>query len=217
MNMDKKLQQVWDTLADSWTNVRAWPYPEVREFSQKIKKDLLIDVACGNCRNLLPFKEKNIELLGIDFSKGMIKEAKKYCKKKGIKTSFIIGEITQLPIKNNVASTIIYTSTISHLRTKKERLKSLEEVKRISKKDFRMILSIWNRWQRKFIWKLVKSYFFGEYPNIYVDWNYHDVIHKRFYHLYTKKEMENDLKEVGLKIEKISKDNHGGIWFWVTG
>ena len=213
--MNKNLQKTWDTLADSWTNVRAWPYPEVKEFSKTTSKGLVIDVACGNCRNLLPFSEKN-PCVGLDFSKGMIREAKKYCKKKGMKVNLILGEVTQLPIKNNVASTIIYTSTISHLRTKKERIKSLNEIKRVGKKDFKMILSIWNRWQRKFIWNLIKNYFFGKYPNVYVDWNYHGKKHKRFYHLYTKREMKKELDQMNLKIEKTSKDKHGGIWFWVT-
>lgn len=213
--MNKDLQKTWDILADSWTNLRVWPYPEVKEFSKNTNKGLVVDIGCGNCRNLLPFSEKN-PCVGIDFSRGMIKESKKYIKKRNMKVSLVIGDIAKLPIKNNVASTVIYTSTISHLRAKRERLESLEETKRIGKKDFRMVLSIWNRWQKKFIWKLIRSYFFGKYPNVYVDWNYHDKIRKRFYHLYTKREMGKDLKQVGLKVEKISKDKHGGIWFWVS-
>ena len=212
--MDKELQQVWDTLSDSWTNVRAWPYPEVREFSRNISNGLVIDIACGNCRNLLPFK--NIECVGMDFSKGMIREAKKYIKKNGMKVNLVIGEATKLPFKQNISTTVIYTSSISHIRKKEDRIKSLEEIKRIGKKNFKMIISVWNRWQVRFIWKLIKSYFFGDYPNVYVDWNYHGVIHKRFYHLYTQREMESDLKKIELKVEKTNKDKHGGIWFWVT-
>jgi len=212
--LDKDLQKTWDTLADSWNNFRNRPYPEVEEFSKIANKGLVIDIGCGNCRNLLPFT--NNACVGLDFSKGMIREAKKYTKKKGIKVNLILGEVTQLPLKNNIASAIIYTSTISHLRTKEERLNSLKETKRIGKKDFRMILSIWNRWQLKFLWKLIKGYFFGGYSNVYVDWNYHGMIHKRLYHLYTKNEMKGELKQLNLKIEKISKDKHGGIWFWVT-
>ncbi|MBD3156085.1 MAG: methyltransferase domain-containing protein, partial [Candidatus Aenigmarchaeota archaeon] len=173
------------------------------------------DIACGNCRNLLPPTKKGLSCVGIDFSKGMIKEGKKYAKKRGMKINLIIGDLTNLPLKENIASTIIYTSSITHLRTKKERLKSLKEVKRIGKTDLRMILSIWNRWQPKFLWKLLKAFLFGRYPNVYVDWNYHGATHKRFYHLYSKNEMLKDLKKVGLKSEKIIKDDHGGIWFWV--
>ena len=132
----------------------------------------------------------------------MIREAKKYTRKKRMKVSLVLGDITKLPIKNYIASTIIYTSTISHLRSKKERINSLEEIKRIGKKNFKIILSIWNRWQIKFLWKLVKSFFSGKYPNVYIDWNYHGKKHKRFYHLYTKKEIEKELKQMNLKIEK---------------
>jgi len=212
--LDKDLQKTWDTLSDSWNNLRNRPYPEVKEFSGTTKKGLVVDIGCGNCRNLIPFSEN--KCIGMDFSKGMIKEAKKYCEKNQIKVDFILGEVNRLPLKNNVASTIIYTSTISHLRSKEQRIESLKETKRIGKKGYKMIISIWNRWQKRFIWKLLKNYFFGKYPNIYVNWNYHGNIHKRFYHLYTKKELVKELNQLNLKIEKTSKDEHGGIWFWVT-
>jgi len=213
--MDKDLQQVWDELADSWTNLRAWPYPEVKEFAGTAEEGLVVDIACGNCRNLLPFTKKSLPCVGIDFSKGMIREAKKYAEKNNMDINLVLGDLTNLPLKENLALTVIYTSSISHLRTKRERVKSLEEAKRIGKRDFRMILSIWNRWQLRFLWKLFKAFFFGKYPNVYVDWNYHGVIHKRFYHLYSKNEMMRDLEKTGFRVEKIIKDDHGGIWFWI--
>ena len=79
----------------------------------------------------------------------------------------------------------------------------------------KILMSEWKRWQPRFIWQLIKSFFFSHFADVYVDWNYHGKIYKRFYHLYTKKELEDDLKEVGLKIEKIWYDG-GNIWSSVS-
>ncbi|MEM5793061.1 MAG: methyltransferase domain-containing protein [Candidatus Aenigmatarchaeota archaeon] len=208
--MDEELRDVWDTIADSWNNLRSKPQPEVVDFSRKYS-GLVVDIGCGNCRNLISFKGK---LVGIDFSKKMILEAKKFCEKRGVEVYLVIGDATNLPLKDSIADVIIYTSVISHLKKRDERLKSLKEIKRAGKDGFISILSIWNRWQMRFVWKLILGLFKGTYPDVYVDWNYHGKKYKRFYHLYTKKEMERDLKEVGFIIEKTFKSK-GGVWFWI--
>ena len=72
---EKKIRQVYDTIADSWSNLRVRPLYEVVNFCNSIEnKDLVLDLGCGNCRNLLPFLKRNFKCIGIDFSKGMIKE-----------------------------------------------------------------------------------------------------------------------------------------------
>ena len=212
--MDKEIRKTWDTISDSWTNLRVKPEEEILKFSKKSENGIVVDLGCGNCRNLVPFKGKT--LVGIDFSKSMIREAKKYCKKNGLEVSFIIAEVSKLPLKNKIANTIIYASTISTIKEKSDRIKSLEEIKRVGKDGFKMILSIWNRWQKRFFWKLFKSFISGKYPNIHVEWNYHGTICKRFYHLYTTREMKKEIIGAGLKIEKISRSK-GNVWFWVKG
>ena len=209
--MDENLRSVWDRIADSWTNLRPRPEPNVLEFSKDCK-GLVVDIGCGNCRNLIPFKGK---LVGIDFSKNMVKEAKKFCERRDMNVFLVIGDAVNLPIKDGVANCIIYTSVISHIKKREDRIRSLEEVRRVAKVDAKIILSIWNRWQKRFFLKLIISFLKGEYPNVYVDWNYHGKVYKRFYHLYTKSEMKKDLEEVGFIIERIFKDKKGGIWFLV--
>ena len=78
--MDKDLQRVWDTIADSWTNLRVRPWEEVLEFSKDVNEGFVLDIGCGNCRNLVPFVANKIDCVGVDFSKGMIKEAEEYIK-----------------------------------------------------------------------------------------------------------------------------------------
>jgi len=201
-------KEVWETLADSWTHLHIKPEKEIINFSKIINKGPVLDLGCGNCRNSLPFLERKIDCVGVDFSKGMIREAKKFLKKRNFNENLIMGNLDNLPFKKGSFLLIICVRTLHHLETRGHRLKALKEMKRVG---IKILMSAWKRWQSRFIWQLVKSFFSGHFADIYVDWNYHGKIYKRFYHLYTKKELEDDLKNAGLKIEKIWYDD-GNIW-----
>jgi len=205
-------KEVWNKLADSWTHLHVKPEGEVIKISKIINSGPILDVGCGNCRNLIPFLEKNFFCVGMDFSKGMIREGKKFLNRKKLKTNLVIGSLENIPFKKGSFLLILCVRTLHHLKTRELRIKALEEMKRIG---IKILLSEWKRWQFRFFWKLIKSFFEGHFADVYVDWNCHDKIYKRFHHLYTKKELENDLKKVRLKIEKIWCDN-GNIWSLVN-
>jgi ubiquinone/menaquinone biosynthesis C-methylase UbiE len=207
-----KQREVWETLADSWTNLHANPEEEIVNFSKIINKGPVLDLGCGNCRNSLPFLKRKIDCIGLDFSKGMIREAKEFLKKNNLNENLVIGSLDYLPFKKGSFLFVMCIRTLHHLETREFRLKALEEIKRVG---IKILMSEWKRWQLRFIWQLIKSFFSGHFADVYVDWNYHGKIYKRFYHLYTKKELENDLKKSGLKIEKIWYDD-GNTWSLVN-
>jgi len=199
-------REIWNALADSWTNLRVKPEKEVTEFSKRINSGLVLDAGCGNGRNSLLFLEKKLKCVELDFSKTMIREAKKFLKRREFDANFIVASVTNLPFKSNVFSMIIFVRTLHDVETRKGRLKALSEVKRVGKK---IIISCWHKWDRKLFLVVLKHLFSSD---VYIDWNYHGKTYKRFYHLYTKKELERDLKEAGFKNFKIWDDKKGNIW-----
>jgi ubiquinone/menaquinone biosynthesis C-methylase UbiE len=205
-------REVWETLADSWTHLHVKPEEEVIDISKTINKGSILDLGCGNCRNSLPFLERNIECIGVDFSKSMIKEGKKLLKKRKLKENLVIGNLIDLPFKKRSFLLIICIRTLHHIETRKLRLKTLNEMRRVG---IKILMSEWRRWQLRFVWDLTKSLFSGHFTDVYINWNYHGKIYKRFYHLYTEKELEDDLKEVGFKSFKIWDDKRGNIWCWI--
>jgi len=205
-------REVWNAIAGSWTNLRVKPEREVIIFSEIINSGPILDVGCGNCRNLIPFLKKSFFCVGMDFSKGMIREAKKFLKKRKLSTRLVIGNLSDLPFKKGTFLSILCIRTLHHLETREIRLKALKEMKRVG---IKILMSEWKRWQLRFIWKLIRSFFSRHFADVYVDWNYHGKKYKRFHHLYTKKELEDDLKKVRLKIEKMWYDN-GNIWSLVN-
>jgi ubiquinone/menaquinone biosynthesis C-methylase UbiE len=205
-------KEVWETLADSWTNLHNKPEKEIIDISKKINKGPILDLGCGNCRNSLPFLERKIDCIGLDFSKGMIREAKKLLKKKKLNENLVIGNLVDIPFKKGSFLFILCIKSLHHLETREKRLKVLKEMKRVG---IKILMSEWKRWQSRFFVYLIKSFFTGHFADVYVNWNYHGKIYKRFYHLYTKKELETNLKEAGFKSFKIWDDKRGNIWCWI--
>jgi len=201
-------REVWEILSDSWTHLHVKPEEEVVNFSKIINKGPILDLGCGNCRNSLSFLERKIDCVGLDFSKGMIREAKQFLKKRNLNKSLVVGSLDNLPFKKGSFLLIMCIRTLHHLESRELRLKALQEMKRVG---IKILMSEWKRLQSRFIWQLIRSFFSGHFADVYVDWNYHGKIYKRFYHLYTKKELEEDLKNAGLKIEKIWCGD-GNIW-----
>ncbi|MBS3055682.1 MAG: class I SAM-dependent methyltransferase [Candidatus Aenigmarchaeota archaeon] len=178
----KNLREVYDTIADSWTNLRVKPDEFVNDFAEKNIGSPLLDLATGNGRNLVPFLNKNIKCIGIDFSRNMIKEAKKFLSRRKLTANFIIADITKLPFKEKTFKTILAVAIIHHLETREKRLKALREVKRVSNNS-NVLISVWKDETAA--------------PNEYKLWRYHGKEYKRFYHFYSLEEIDQDLKESG--------------------
>lgn len=199
-------KEVWEKIADSWTHLRTKPEKEIIEFSKNIKNGRVLDLGCGNGRNLLPFLQKGLKCFGLDFSKSMIKEAKNFLKRRNLNADFVVGDIAKLPFKSKSFSAIILIRALPHLETRKKRLECLREIKRVGEKA---IISCWYKWDRKLFWTVLKHFLSSD---VYVKWNYHGKKYKRFYHLYTEKELEKEIKKVGFKNFKIWYDKRGNIW-----
>jgi len=198
-------REVWEELAESWTHFRTKPEGEILQLASEYAGNKVLDVGCGNGRNMLPFIEKNF-CVGLDFSKNMIKEAKKLLASRGHKLYLVVGDMKYIPFKNDAFDLALFIRTLHHGETKIDRLEALIEVKRVSKK---VVISVWKKWQIRFLFKLLRNLFQSD---IFVEWRKKNKVVKRFYHLYTKKELEKDAMEVGLTVKKIWEDGKGNIW-----
>ena len=210
----RKLRSVYDLIADSWTNLRAHPEREVSEFVRKLNKGLVLDLGCGNCRNLVPLLKKRFPCVGMDFSRSMTRQAKRYLKKRNLRASLVIGDARNLPFKDSIFDYVICLRTLPHIPTKKLRMRTLSELKRVAKKKRKVLLSVWKRWHKTTISPILDSIFKEKFESndAWAKWNYFGKVYKRFYHLYSKEELEEDLKRVRLTIEKVWDDERGNIW-----
>jgi ubiquinone/menaquinone biosynthesis C-methylase UbiE len=190
-----QLKEIYEEIADSWSNFRTKPV----SFLPKKLKGKIIDVGCGNARNIIPFAKNGLFCVGADFSKGMIKNALKMCEKSNVEAEFVLADAAELPFKDKSFDSCISIATLHHLNPRKNRVKSLKEMKRICKGS--VYVSVWYRWQFYHLKNLLKNIL--HFGDVYVDWKIKGKVLKRYYHLYTKKELQKDAEESGLIVESI--------------
>lgn len=190
-NMNQK--QIWDKLAFQWHNFRQKPTEEVIWFLNKYYKNKgkLLDIGCGNGRNLIPFAKLNFECHGIDFSENMLKNAKTLADKNKVKISLELANITKIPYPNNSFDYCLHIASLHHLNLKEEQLKSLQETYRVLKQNGLVLLTVWNKLQLKFLFKP---------KDTYVSWKINNKRYKRYYHLFTYFELKRLIKKTKFKI-----------------
>jgi len=187
----KNQEKIWNNLAEQWDNFRNKPEKIVYYFKEKYNKTpiRIIDIGCGNCRNLIPFQKD--DCYGVDFSKKMLEKAKLISKKHKLNLKLYKAELTKLPFKNNFFDRALMLASLHHIENNKDRIKALEELHRILKKDGIALITVWNKWQLRFLFNQ---------KNTYIKWKIKEKIYDRYYYLFNYFELKNLIKKPNFKI-----------------
>jgi ubiquinone/menaquinone biosynthesis C-methylase UbiE len=191
MGKSASQEKVWESIAAQWNNFRQMKFQPLYDFFErhcKGKKGKVLDIGCGNARNLLPFS-KNFECYGIDFSGGMISLAKQFCKKHGMKCILKKADMRNLPFRSNFFDVCIMPASLHNVEENPE--KALTEMHRVLKSGGIVFISVWNKWQPKFFFRK---------KNLLIPWKKKNKILHRYYHLYNYFELRKMLKKAGFKI-----------------
>jgi len=202
-NKEISQEEVWDALSEQWYHFRQQPFRDVNEelenFSE-MKKGKILDIGAGNCRNLMNFSKRGFECYGVDFSKEMIKQAKKFCKKYDFKVKLKKARAEKLPFLKNSFDYILNMATLHHLdKTKQE--KAVKEMFRVLKKNGIALIAVW----KKPFGKEIKEMNVREY---YLAWHIKDKTYWRYYYVFDMKELKNLFQESGFKILKEKEDKN---------
>lgn len=193
-------EKLWDKLAESWNNFRQKPENITEYFKDKYTNNAgrIVDLGCGNGRNLIPFQ--NFICYGVDFSQNMLNKAVLISEKYNLDIQLRKASLDKLPFKDNFFDYALMLASLHHLETKEKRLSSLKEVYRILKNNGIALITVWNKWQLRFLFKK---------KDTLIPWKQKDKIYYRYYHLFNYFELRNLLKKSKFKVleSKISKGN----------
>lgn len=195
-NSEKEQERVWDSLAESWHSFRQRPQKEIGIFLKKLSenwpKGKVLDIGCGNCRNLLPFSYNDFDCYGIDSSRKMLEFAAKHIKKHMMKVKLKKAYATSLLFSSNFFDYVLCASMLHNLG-KEERTKALEEIKRVLKPKGKAVIIVWNKLQARFLFKK---------KDLMIAWYKKGKKYERYYHLFTTFELKRLLKKEGFKISQ---------------
>lgn len=188
------MQEIFDRIAPGWYNFRHRTIfkTELDNLSNRWQKGRLLNVGCGHGADFVSFK-RGFELHGLDFSREMLKLAKKYADKYEFTANLVQADIRCLPYKNESFDWAIAVATYHHLDKKGDRLSALWELRRVLKPGGEAFVTVWNHWQPAF-W--LKS------KNTEVPWRTGDETLYRYYYLFSYGELEKLVKKAGFQLLK---------------
>ncbi len=217
-SIKSQLIETFDEIAPHFDITRYKPWPESKRFISTLPKNSkVLDLGCGNGRNSIYLAKEGMNVIGLDFSLGLIKIAKNKMEWKEVlnHVNLIQGEIASLPLQDDTVDAVLYIATLHHLPTPKERLQSLKEVARCLKSNGRVLVSAWAQEQEKFEDELKvskeKMEDGFEFGDIFLPWMMKDGrVFQRYYHLFSKDEFKDLIEKSGLEVVRIffSSDNH---------
>jgi ubiquinone/menaquinone biosynthesis C-methylase UbiE len=194
----KLSQEEYDEYASEFSTSRQFFWDELKFLKKYVDSgDCLLDIGCGNGRLSDMFENKNIQYIGIDFSKELIEIAKK---ERGKNRIFIQANALKLPFKDNYFDTVFSIAVLHHIPSKENRIKFLTEANRVLKPNGACVITVWNTLQWRFL-KTHKKHFWDKLWG-HSDLDFGDMIipfgknkRKRYVHTFTKRKLQKLLKK----------------------
>ena len=184
----------FDSIAPAWYNFRHYTIfkAELEALASRWQKGTLLNLGCGHGADFLPFKE-GFEMVGVDYSAGMLKLAGKFSKKHGFSARLVQADMRSLPFASDSFDFAVSVASLHHLKGHEEQVKALSELKRVLKPGSEVFVTVWNRCQPRF-WAKPKE--------VLVPFKTGGEIVERYYYLFTFGEVERLARQAGFEVLK---------------
>ena len=206
----EKTRQDYDIIAEDFTRTRTYIPEDIRELGDySLAGERILDSGCGSGRLFEVFNGKNIDYFGTDISERLIRIAQE----KYPEAKFQTADALNLPFPENFFDKVYSISILHHIPSQYFQLQYLKEAKRVLKPGGILILRVWDFWRRKATPRLIFEYTFLkligrsklDFKDVFVPWkdSEGEILVQRYFHCFTKKELENLAKKAGFIIKKI--------------
>lgn len=184
---DNNVKDVYNIIANHFDVTRAYLWKSVKKFLKTLKPNsFILDAGCGNGKNMF---RNDCFFIGIDNSIEMIK----ICQKKNLLG--LNADLKAIPFRDNYFDVVICIAVIHHIPNIQDRIKSIEELLRVTKKGGKLFIQLWDDDLSN---RKTKKYHKMTTDNDYlIEWQLKDKIYYRYYHLFSfseTKDMFSSLK-----------------------
>ncbi|MFA6424229.1 MAG: class I SAM-dependent methyltransferase [Candidatus Magasanikbacteria bacterium] len=199
-----KTREDYNRIAERFSGTRYDLWDELKQFKKLVKDGQnILDWGCGNGRLLFLLQDKNIKYFGLDQSDELLKYAKKKwaAEIKSEKASFFSTAARDKKFSDNFFDLVFMIASFHHLPDENMRLDLLKKVYQEMKVGGKIVITVWNLesdWAQS---KLKKGWSKIAENDYIVPWKNNDrqVISERYYHHFSKDELNGLLQKVGFK------------------
>ena len=136
-NMEELSKKFYENNYELFSDTRFCLWDVVKNFSGNFKYDSkILDAGCGNGKNIKYFNDK-CEIVGIDNCNNLVK----LCIEKGY--NVLYSDIRNTIFDDNYFDYIISIAVIHHIDSEEGRLKAINELIRILKKNGKLLITLW--------------------------------------------------------------------------
>ncbi len=192
---DTNTDRVYDDIAESWYNHRHWTRfrKELEAVAGRWQSGSVLNVGSAHGPDFLPFG-KAFKLVGMDLSGRMLRLGIKYRNKHDFEADLVQADARHLPFSDRSLDWAIAVATYHHIAGQAERKLAFDELRRVLRPKGEAFITVWNRWQPKF-------WFRGK--EIMVPWHTRQDAHDRYYHLFSRHELEAELRLARFELMKL--------------
>ncbi len=187
-------RDIFNQIEPAWYNFRHWSIfrNELEALASRWRKGKLLNIGCAHGPDFLPFR-RGFDLYGVDFSREMLKFARKYSQKFNLTVDLSLADVSQLPYSDETFDWVISVATYHHVKGKEERQAALNELRRVLRPGGEAFITVWNHWQPRFWFKP---------QQVTVPWRQKGKTLQRYYYLFSYSELEKLVKRAGFEVLK---------------
>lgn len=190
----KYVNDVYENITQhfNFTRYRAWP--SIEKHIKSLKPGLLIDIGCGNGRNLC--LNPDVYDIGTDYCMSLCQIAHEQKKQ-----PILRGNALNLPLKDNLFEHVICIAVIHHFASEEHRVQCLSEIARILVPGGRALVTAWSMKRKN------KEYTEQDQLipwTIRKDFNKDTPVYERYYHLFR----EDEFSELIAKVPELKIIEH---------
>ncbi|MGQ9759216.1 MAG: class I SAM-dependent methyltransferase [Candidatus Methanomethylicaceae archaeon] len=199
----KEIMRVFDNIAEEFSHVRKKIWKSLED-AAPFEREIILDLGSGSGRNTKYLLKKGATcVVAADISVKMVKILSSSLER-GEKEAVhpVRCDALYLPFLESAFDKVIFIAAIHHIPGKDAKERAIKEVWRVLRPGGLLLITAWSLLQLRFLRYLpamialwLKGKDFGD---LYVPWGRE----KRFYHLFTPRELRSLIKNTGFSIEK---------------
>lgn len=199
------MRVAYDSIAKDFSATRNFAWPELSVFIPYLPDSFkILDLGCGNGRllSVLEASGKKFDYQGVDFSKGLLKQAQKQWPR----YHFDLADMDQVDLPTNYFDIVVMVASFHHLTNKSKRQELLNKVYASLKPGGLLFMTNWNLAQRKYWSSWFKHWWYKRsWSDCFVSFTLPNTTQKylRYYHHFTKRELKTLLLQAHFKLEPL--------------